>query len=660
MQDSFVLLKCVAEALLRASKGPAGDLMADDLVAVARTAWAAWGEARDEAGRRAELQALVEAPAEAVREEANEIVAHLAADQPEAVRQKLTLYLVQVSALLRRTQPGPTGPAATGLHEADDLLPLLPAGLPRFRPGDRPLPGVDWELEDLLGAGGFGEVWKARNPHFPGIPPVALKFCLDAHARDRLLRHEAAVLDRVMRHGKHPGLVALLHTYLSAEPPCLEYEYVAGGDLTGLIREWHRPTDQHRPALAEQAARLMLDLAEIVGYAHRLEPPIVHRDLKPANILVQRTGDGHTALRITDFGIGGVAAGRVIEQERLGTRSGQFQATALRGAHTPLYASPQQKRGERPDPRDDVHALGVIWYQLLTGDPAAERPGGTRWPRRLRERGVAPPMIELLGACVEDGADDRPADAAVLAGELATLLGERRPAPPGRTTRAGRPRTDSRPVLHLEGAAAELYESFAGWKALAEEAGAEAEKQKQAVQRLLWRQLVHLWYRQGARPEGARITAASGQATGLAQVRDVVKLDLPPGQDLVSVLRAAGVSADGAARIATTEVVEETDLTLRSAAELTRNNPALLAKIVQILREALTPAEQQEALAPVVAGRLKKGFLERATQYVTSEEELLHLLEVIRPQFALARVTFTGDLEKIHRQSHVPKEPPAV
>jgi hypothetical protein len=215
-------------------------------------------------------------------------------------------------------------------------------------------------------------------------------------------------------------------------------------------------------------------------------------------------------------------------------------------------------------------------------------------------------------------------------------------------------------VLHLEGAAAELYESFAGWKALAEEAGAEAEKQKQAVQRLLWRQLVHLWYQQGARPEGARITAASGQATGLAQVRDVVKLDLPPGQDLVSVLRAAGVSADGAARIATTEVVEETDLTLRSAAELARNNPALLAKIVQVLREALTPAEQQEALTPVSAGRLKKGFLERATHYVASEEELLHLLEVIRPQFALARVTFTGDPEKIHRQSHVPKEPPAV
>jgi hypothetical protein len=276
--------------------------------------------------------------------------------------------------------------------------------------------------------------------------------------------------------------------------------------------------------------------------------------------------------------------------------------------------------------------------------------------RRLRERGVAPAAIELLGACVEDGADDRPADAAVLAAELAALLGESRPGPPEKGRPAARPRADNRPALHLEGAESELYESFAAWKALAEEAGAEAEKQKQAVQRLLWRKLVHLWHQQGARPEGARVTAAGGQATGLAQVRDVVKLDLPPGQDLVAVLRAAGVSADGAARIAAAEAAEETDLTLRPAVELARTNPALLARIVQLLRETLTPAEQQEALAPVAAGPLKKGFLERAAQYVASEEELLRLLEVVRPQFVLARVTFTGDIEKVYRDSHAAKE----
>src|SRR5438105_2223296 len=81
--------------------------------------------------------------------------------------------------------------------------------------------------------------WWAKNPHFPNLPPVALKFCLDPAAKDRLLRHEASVLNQVMHLGRHPGIVALQHTYLSADPPCLEYEYVEGGDLAGLIREWH-------------------------------------------------------------------------------------------------------------------------------------------------------------------------------------------------------------------------------------------------------------------------------------------------------------------------------------------------------------------------------------------------------------------------------------
>ena len=109
---------------------------------------------------------------------------------------------------------------------------LLPAQMPRYQVGDRP-PGIgDWELEELLGVGGFGEVWRARNPHL--ADPVALKFCLDPKAA-QWLRHEAALLGRVMAQGKHPGIVPLLDTYLNGDPPCIKYEYVAGGDLSGLI-----------------------------------------------------------------------------------------------------------------------------------------------------------------------------------------------------------------------------------------------------------------------------------------------------------------------------------------------------------------------------------------------------------------------------------------
>jgi molecular chaperone DnaK len=278
---------------------------------------------------------------------------------------------------------------------------------------------VDWELVELLGVGGFGEVWKARNPHVDSIPPVALKFCLDPAAKDQLLRHEAAVLNQVMLQCKLPGIVPLLRTYLSADPPCLEYQYVEGGDLAGFIAQ--RPPES-RGLPAEMATRIILRLAKIIGYTHRLDPPIVHRDLKPANILLEKSPANKLVIRIADFGIGGVAAGREIDQTKRGIPPGQLMTAVVRGAYTLLYASPQQVRGLPPDPRDDVHALGVIWYQLLMGDLGAGRPGGKGWRNRLAEKGMNAALLDLLEACFEDDPDDRPCDASVLTAELHKIV----------------------------------------------------------------------------------------------------------------------------------------------------------------------------------------------------------------------------------------------
>jgi formylglycine-generating enzyme required for sulfatase activity/serine/threonine protein kinase len=415
----LAFLKAIGKAALNVvGGGIAGDIVCDVLPEVAEKVYEWWGGGQSPEQRRAQIEALAQAPPAEARVAIQQAIEAVAADQPAEVQQRLSVYLSLVPGAVRASLRRPADPA--GAHASapiegpDNILPLLPAHLPRFRPGDRPLPGIDWELEELLGTGGFGEVWKARNPHFDAVPPVALKFCLDPASRDRLLRHEAAVLNQVMRQGRHPGIVTLLHTYLSADPPCLEYEYVAGGDLAGLIQDGRRT-----PLSAERAGQMIHELAGIIAFAHRLSPPIVHRDLKPANILVQLGPGGTPQLRVADFGIGGIAAGQAVAAATRGVSRGNFLVTALRGAHTPLYASPQQMYGDPPDPRDDVYSLGVIWYQLLTGNVVAGRPGGTRWTARLTSGGVSAGHIDLLSACLEDDPADRPADAGVLAETLA-------------------------------------------------------------------------------------------------------------------------------------------------------------------------------------------------------------------------------------------------
>jgi formylglycine-generating enzyme required for sulfatase activity/serine/threonine protein kinase len=324
------------------------------------------------------------------------------------------------------------------------VLALLPPRRARFEKGQRAPGFADWELSELLGVGGFGEVWMATNPH---LPPVALKFCLDPVAA-RSLRNEAALLGRVESQGKHPGIVRLLNTSLRSDPPCLMYEYVPGGDLSGLVRQWLAT-----PGLDRVAASLavMRQLADAVAFAHRLTPPIVHRDLKPANILLSAPsppnplshrahgeseiepkaergsrsalpsppggrGAGGEGVKIADFGIGDLVAAQAVG--RLGTaRIGRTIPTALRASCTPLYASPQQMRGEDPDPRDDVFALGVVWYQMLAGE-LADRPGAD-WREELAV--VPDAVLDVLGRCLAVRAERRFSDGSALHAEIVRL-----------------------------------------------------------------------------------------------------------------------------------------------------------------------------------------------------------------------------------------------
>jgi hypothetical protein len=339
-------LRCVGKAVVKHGLRSLAGLvpLGDNLYDIACEAWADYRRDNADEEIRSEIQALAQATPDEAKRAAEAVVQKVAADQPPAVRQALTSYLAQVPAVVRqslRRQADPSGttvPATLALGKPEDLLPLLPQRLPRFRPGSRPLAGIDRELVELLGTGGFGEVWTARNPYQQSASVVALKFCLDEQAA-KALRNEAALLDRVARHGRHPGLVTLHQTYLSATPPCLEYEYVAGGDLAGLIREWHAAD----PIKPNEAARLMLQIARAVAFAH--QRGIVHRDLKPANILVAPAAEGGLRLKVADFGIGGLVAGQALA--RAGGRahpSRKDMTEALRGAGRIRRCTPRRSR----------------------------------------------------------------------------------------------------------------------------------------------------------------------------------------------------------------------------------------------------------------------------------------------------------------------------
>jgi serine/threonine protein kinase len=640
------LLKLIGKAALNAvGGGIAGDFVVDVLPDMANDVWGWWAKGKKSKQVRAELEALAVAKPADIHKAAVEAVQEFNADRPgglknpEEVCQAVENYLTQVPPLVRRTlrhpddQSGTKAPANWTMQNPHELLSVLPTRKARFKPGERPLPGVDWELEELLGIGGFGEVWKARNPEVDGVAPVALKFCLD-HTAHQMLRHEAAVLNRVMRQGRHPGIVPLHHTYLSADPPCLAYEYVAGGDLTGLIRHWHQQPAKDTVWVQEQVTRLIKQLAESVAFAHEQEPAIVHRDLKPANILVQQRPDGEIAVRITDFGIGMVAAHRAIAQTTGGgTSHGRMMSDSLRGAYTLLYASPQQMRGEPADPRDDVYALGVIWYQLLTGDLATGCPGGVRWAKRLEDQGMPPALVELLASCMEENPNDRPAHA----GELAAKL-------------RGPRKTGPQPALRLQGAEAEAFERFAAAKALFDDIKTLLEKHHEAVHDLLWRKVVQTWHGDRARPVNSRILTPNGRATGLTQIKETLNCEVPEGQPLVAILEQFGFPKERAESIAAAEYVQETEVGLKPWSKLAKSNPDLAAKVQQLLQQGLTPEEQQEVFVQTVMGRVKKGFLERAAQYVQTEEELHKLLAIFKPQFVLSRVTFDGDLQRAYAE----------
>ena len=212
-----------------------------------------------------------------------------------------------------------------------------------------------YEILALVGSGGMGEVYRARDAKLGR--DVALKVLPEAFARDaeRMARFQREA--KVLASLNHPNIASIYGLEDSGATHALVMELVEGPTLADRIRSGPIPISEALP-IAEQ-------MCEALEYAH--ERGIVHRDLKPANVKV--TNDD--AVKVLDFGLAKALEGDASSIDiansptvsRMATQAGVLLGTAA-------YMSPEQAKGKQVDRRADIWAFGCVLYEMLTGKMA--------------------------------------------------------------------------------------------------------------------------------------------------------------------------------------------------------------------------------------------------------------------------------------------------
>jgi serine/threonine-protein kinase len=199
-----------------------------------------------------------------------------------------------------------------------------------------------YELLSELGQGAMGVVYKARDPVLDRI--VAVKTINLTLPKDELSEYEARFYQEARAAGglNHPNIVTIYDIGRSERVAYMAMEFLEGEELRSILAS-------REPLPVELALDIAAQVADGLAYAH--ERHIIHRDIKPANIMVVHDG----LVKITDFGIA-----------RMRTNEVKTMTGMILGS--PKYMSPEQVAGRRADYRSDLFSLGVVLYEMLTGE----------------------------------------------------------------------------------------------------------------------------------------------------------------------------------------------------------------------------------------------------------------------------------------------------
>jgi serine/threonine protein kinase len=273
----------------------------------------------------------------------------------------------------------------------------------------------NYRIETLLGAGGMGQVFRARHIHLDR--PAALKVMHENLARDAGFQTRFRQEARAIAALRHPHIVEV-YDFGEEQGRCyLVLELLDSGSLTKLLRD---PSLTSGGSSLPLGIDLMRQAAEALAYAHA--QGIVHRDIKPDNLLLapDTFSDVANVLKIGDFGLARLAEGNMM------TATGMTMGT-------PAYMSPEQCQGMDLDGRSDIYALGVVLYEITTGRlPFSARTLTEAVYKHVHAaptppRDVRPdlPIVveEIILRCLEKRAENRFASAADLAHALRNVLG---------------------------------------------------------------------------------------------------------------------------------------------------------------------------------------------------------------------------------------------